>query len=157
MLLSVVALSLGLSSLVFTSMLAIDWIAALLRSRGVKQGEEVAPTEIVPISTRSLGLQSKIMFILSAALISIVISTSFIIVTGKAKEIVTPGYSTVIDDDYEFNFDRVYLHHPFMRCVGIAPWLSILVVFPATFFTLIAARFSPTANRIDRHSLKDKD
>ncbi|KZS97139.1 hypothetical protein SISNIDRAFT_547191 [Sistotremastrum niveocremeum HHB9708] len=156
--LTAVAILLAVSALSFALMLSVDWIKSLRRpSTTPTSMKEKMPSIVVPVSTRSLHLQSIILAFLSIWLLALLIPTTIIVRTKSAHvsvfldspmESVTPS---------QLMPDPIYWDYPFLRCLAAAPWFSFIFAFPATIITIIAAHFAPKAQRLDRHTMMDKE
>jgi len=126
--LTIVASSLALTSLIFSLSLSYDWIRHLLRSKPTRSQEKMDPsrqsgtTQHVPFSTNTLGLQASLLSFLSVWMFAVLIPSTILSRTGSAHLKVT-GFN---GPNLSLDIVTRYWDYGFLRCLAAAPWFSLI-------------------------------
>ncbi|KAF8578538.1 hypothetical protein K439DRAFT_1663690 [Ramaria rubella] len=144
---------LALASLVFSLSLAFDWINHLLNPKPKQSAkerkieDEDMQSQRPPFSTRTLGFQTAALSFLTVWMFAVLIPSTIFVRTRSAHMTIQdtiPNVSLLVDTRY--------WDYGFLRCLGAAPWFSVIFSIPATIVTWAAWKFSPSPRAL--HNLK---
>jgi len=143
-LLTLIGLLLGLSSLSFAVMLGIDCVRRLSsRSHG--------SLKVIPPSTRTLRVQMYLLAFLCIWIMTVLIPTSIFVRTRWAK--VSSSGSNFQAPVLSTNSN--YWAYGFLRCLAAAPWFCFVVGVPATLVTTWAHFLSRTKQNPSKTSFSE--
>ncbi|KIM74900.1 hypothetical protein PILCRDRAFT_827823 [Piloderma croceum F 1598] len=139
---------LALSSLVFSVALIIDWIRYLYSPRpklSAKEGgdeEASASPGRFPFSTHTLCFQTITLSFLTVWLLAILIPSTVFVRTRSAHVTIQTTMPMSLP-----SVDTKYWDYGFLRCLGAAPWFSLIFSFPASIITWVAWKSPNTVDK----------
>ncbi|KLO05928.1 hypothetical protein SCHPADRAFT_910683 [Schizopora paradoxa] len=144
-----VACMVALTGFVCAALLIWDWVT-LLFAPGIQNGPSSQR-----ISTRTLRLQAAVYGFLSIWLFAILIPSTFIVRRRHAKVMDSSNNLTMLPANL-MNVDTRYWDYGFLRCLGAAPWFTLIATLPTTLVTICAAHLLPVQREDEAIATKEK-
>jgi len=144
-----VACLISLTGFAATAVLIWDWISLSYSPSGTQN------PPVQRISTKTLKLQAALFGFLSLWLLTVLIPSTAFVRTRHAKVFDGSNNMMMLPANLS-TVDTRYWDYGFLRCLGAAPWFTLIASIPMTIVTICAAHLLPASREDEALATKEK-